>query len=320
MNSRERVERAIRFEAPDRLPFNFWMDRARMAELEAQYGPDFRLTRYGVDVIESLPVVPIPTGELVDRYGSVWLEKPLFEDFAEAAALPLPDGRETQWMVPLDRDLATWPDRAVLAQLPSVLTYTEFMVPQEHLYLALRTQPDDVMALWHRLSDLFAQLAEQIVKRDITALYCADDIGFNGGLLLSLDDLRTYVVPHWRKVIDIAHAAGKPVFFHTDGKIVEAWELFSRELGVRMLNPMQPNLQDVGEFKRQYAGRTGIYGGLPTERIHMMTAEEMRATVVDLFERAGAGGGLIASTHDIDYQVGVEQLDALAAAVRDCTY
>ena len=51
MTSRERVERAIRFEKPDRVPFNFWMDRRRMTELDARYGADFRPRHYGADIV-----------------------------------------------------------------------------------------------------------------------------------------------------------------------------------------------------------------------------------------------------------------------------
>ena len=37
MTSRERVEATIQFQEPDRVPFNFWMDRRRMAELLENY-------------------------------------------------------------------------------------------------------------------------------------------------------------------------------------------------------------------------------------------------------------------------------------------
>ena len=44
----------------------------------------------------------------------------------------------------------------------------------------------------------------------------------------------------------VQHAAGKPVFFHSDGRVVELYEVLADELKVRMLNPLQPDLQDCG--------------------------------------------------------------------------
>ena len=97
------------------------------------------------------------------------------------------------------------------------------------------------------------------------------------------------------------------------------WDEFQR-LGVCMLNPLQPELQPVDEFKRRYHGTMGVFGGLPTGDIHRMDAATIRATVRDLFEKTGRGGGLIMSTHDIDYAVTEHQLAALVGAMKECVY
>jgi hypothetical protein len=102
--------------------------------------------------------------------------------------------------------------------------------------------------------------------------------------------------------------------------VTELYDLFANELKVRMLNPLQPDLQDVGEFAHNYKGRTGIYGGLNTGRIHIMTPDEIRAHVIDLFEKSGKGGGLIVSSHDLDISTTEEQLDALVGTIKECVY
>ena len=91
MTSRERVERAIRFEEPDRLPFNFWMDRRRMAELNDKYGEDFRVTHYDADVVEALCMIPFPTGRHEEQAGTEWMVEPLFTDWNETPDIELPD-------------------------------------------------------------------------------------------------------------------------------------------------------------------------------------------------------------------------------------
>ena len=53
VTSRERVQCVLRGELPDRVPFNFWMGRDKMAEYDERWGADFRLTHYDVDVIEA---------------------------------------------------------------------------------------------------------------------------------------------------------------------------------------------------------------------------------------------------------------------------
>ncbi len=320
MNSRERVERAIRFEKPDRLPFNFWMDRRRMAGLNQKYGEDFRLTRYGADVVEAMCAVPFPAGRFEEKAGTSWMVEPLFRDWRATPDIRLPDPRDPTMTANLDAVLKRYPDKAVIANLPNVLTHVESMVSQADFYMDLMDEPELVGALFHRMSDIMAALAERLCQRDITALYVMDDVAANSGLLMSPAQVREHILPHWKKVIDVAHAHGTPVFFHTDGKVVELYGVFADELKVRMLNPLQPDLQDVGEFARTYQGRTGIYGGLYTGRIHMMAPDEIRAHVFDLFEKAGQGGGLVVSSHDLDISTTEEQLEALVGAIKECRY
>jgi len=320
MTSRERVERALNFEKPDRVPFNFWMDRRRMNELDARYGAPFRVTHFGADVIEHVMPIPFPRAVHEERSGTQWMVKEVFDSWGEAAALTLPDPDDPALYEGIATDLKRFSDRAVLADMPNVLTTIESMIRQERFYMDMLTDGDAVKGFFHRLSDVMAAVAERVCRMDITALYVMDDIACNRGLLMSPEHVRDIVLPHWKKVIDVGHACSKAVFFHTDGKVDALWDLFSDELRVRMLNPLQPDLQSIEAFKQSYHGRTGIYGGLDTGKIHTMTPEQARKHVFDLFEQAGAGGGLIMSTHDIDYSVPDETLEAMVAAIKECVY
>ena len=317
--SRERVERAINFETPDRVPFNFWMDRRRMAELDERNGHDFRVTHYDADVIESYYCVPpFPTAEHRVENGTSWMVKELFDDWSVAKDLAMPDPSNPDLYVRLDEDLKKHNDRAIIVNSPNVLTLIENMKKQDSFYLDMLMYPEEVKALLNRIADVMTIVAENVCQRDITALYVQDDVAFNNGLLISPDLVREFILPCWKKVIDVGHAYDKPVFFHSDGKVEELYEVFCDELGLRMLNPLQPELQDLGEFKSRYHGRMGCYGGIETGTLHLKTPEEIRKHVFDLVELCGKGGGLIISSHDIDYSITDEQLDAFVDAMKAC--
>ena len=320
MNSRERVERAINFEEPDRVPFNFWMDRRRMDELDAKYGIDFRVTRYDADVVEAMSMVPFPAGKFKAKAGTQWMVEPLFKDWSKTPDIVLPDPSDPALTATAEAMLKQYPDKAVIANLPNVLTHVEVMMSQADFWMDLMDEPELVGQFFNRMSDIMATVAERLCKLDITALYVMDDIAANSGLMLSPAQAQEHIIPHWKKVIDVAHAAGKPVFFHTDGKVDELYDVFADELKVGMLNPLQPDLQDCGDFSTNYKGRTGIYGGLYTGRIHMMSPDEIRKHVFNLFADCGAGGGLVVSSHDLDISTTEEQLDALVGAIKECSY
>lgn len=321
LTSRERVERAIHFVEPDRVPFNFWMDRRRMAELESKYGPEFRVYHYGADVIESYGCMPpFPHAEYVVRDGTAWMVREAFEDWAEAKNLPMPDPLLPSIYEMLNEHLRNFPHHAIIVNSPGVLTILEMMRRQENIYVDMLSYPEEVKDLFDRISTVMAIIAEQVCQRDITALYIQDDIAYNNGLILSIEAIREFLLPYWKKVANVAHAYNKPVFFHSDGKVDSVYDIICDELGARMLNPLQPELQDIAQFKRAYHGKMGLYGGIATGRFHTMTPDEIREHVFDLFEKAGKGGGLIMSSHDIDYAVSEEQFDAYVDAVKACRY
>lgn len=321
MTSRERVERAINFETPDRVPFNFWMDRRRMAELDEQFGPDFRVTHYDADVIEGVSLVPFQGAQYEMRSGTGWMTKPLFEDWADVYKIQWPDPNDESIYSFIKEEFRKFPDRAIISNVPNVLTYTESMIQQDALYMGMMMAPDEVSYLFNKISGVMAGVAENICKRfDITALYVQDDVAFNRGLLVSPEQFSHFVMPNWKKVIDVGHAYGKPVFFHSDGDVSPIWDTYCNDLKVRMLNPLQPNLQDLADFKRRFHGKMGCYGGLETGIIHEMTPKQIEQHVFDLFAKCGQGGGLIMSSHDIDYAITNEQLDAMVNAIHACKY
>ncbi|HOJ34183.1 MAG TPA: uroporphyrinogen decarboxylase family protein [Candidatus Hydrogenedentes bacterium] len=321
ITSRERVERTIHFAEPDRVPFNFWMDRRRMAELETKYGAEFRVRHYGADLIESYgSMPPFPHAEYVVREGTAWMVREAFDDWREAKNLPMPDPLQPSIYEMLNDHLRNFPHHAIIVNSPGVLTILEMMRRQENIYVDMLSYPEEVKDLFERISSVMAIIAEQVCQRDITALYIQDDIAYNNGLIVSIETIREFLLPYWKKVADVAHAYGKPVFFHSDGKVDAVYDLLYKDLGVCMLNPLQPELQNIAQFKEEYNGKMGLYGGIATARFHTMAPDEIRRHVFDLFEQAGRGGGLIMSSHDIDYAVTEEQINAYVEAVKACRY
>ena len=55
-----------------------------------------------------------------------------------------------------------------------------------------------------------------------------------------------------------------PVCYHSDGK---CWEVIPDliEIGVTVLNPVQPECLDVAEVKRKFGGRLAFWGGVGTQ-------------------------------------------------------
>ena len=94
MDSKTRFLTALSRRKPDRAPFNFWMDRDVMTAYDEKWGADFRLTHYGVDVIEAFVMLPfwasIPMKTFSDGKTD-WQLEPMVESMEDALELPMPD-------------------------------------------------------------------------------------------------------------------------------------------------------------------------------------------------------------------------------------
>ena len=127
---------------------------------------------------------------------------------------------------------------------------------------------------------------------DVDALNFMDDWGSQQSLLISPDQWRRLFKPLYRDYIDIAHAAGKKAFMHSDGYILDVIpdlielgldalnsQIFC--MGVENLAPFRGKLCFWGEIDRQHLLRSG-------------TPTEIRSAVELVHDTLNARGGVIA--------------------------
>jgi uroporphyrinogen decarboxylase len=124
-----------------------------------------------------------------------------------------------------------------------------------------------------------------------------------------------------RQLVEIAAARGVPVLFHCCGKIMDIMDDFVN-LGVHAINPLQPHLNDLSEFKHSYGDKLALYGGGDNcFAISQGTTEDVKKHVLDVFETVGKpDGGLIFSTHDIDINVPPQNIEVLVETIKNCRY
>lgn len=323
MTSRERVQRVLSGQLPDRLPFNFWMDRDRMAELDRRYGADFRLTHYGADVIEGFILLnfwPGLSANTVDDGKTVWQVEPMVRDIREAVDHPMPDPTDEAVYSDLRQKRAQWPDKAIFALTGGPFSILEPLRLAENVFYDVIDHPDAVHAILKRAEEVFTEAARRACAEDIDVLYIAHDICSRNGAMMSPDMLREFHFDYLRGMVEAAHAAGKKVFHHTDGYVMDILDLFI-EYGFDGINPLEPRYHDSEEFVRRSSGRLMVYGGGDNcNIIPDGTPDEVRAHVRRQFEVLGANGGYIFSTHDIPSHCPDENLDAMVEAIKDCRY
>ncbi len=147
-----------------------------------------------------------------------------------------------------------------------------------------------------------------------------DDVGMQTGMMMAPETWRHWLKPRLASAIRAAKEI-KPdilVLYHTDGNVEAIIEDFI-EIGIDVLNPVQPECMNPIALKEQYGDRLSFWGTIGTQStMPWGTPEEVRAKVKEMIDTVGRGGGLVvAPTHTVEPEVPLENVDAFFEAVYD---
>lgn len=164
----------------------------------------------------------------------------------------------------------------------------------------------------------------EIVGNRNVVISCADDLGTQDSLLISLDLYKSLIWPYHCRLFKFIKqkAQGRAyIFFHNDGAIMETIPLLI-EAGVDILNPFQVNCRgmDTSRFKKEFGKDLTIWGGscdsqyiLPSGTPRQVK-DETRRRIEDL---APGGGFVFAPIHVIQGDVPPENIMAWLETVNE---
>jgi uroporphyrinogen decarboxylase len=346
MNARQRTLEALRHREPDLVPVCLAYETPR--GIAERYGKpyDERLMRQdiymvGLDLGEPAPEIKerylqgIPDDARVDSWGvATWRSStndahdvygPL-QNMSQPAQLddfPFPKVPSDEIPPALAERIAELHQKgfAVMGAMSQTIFELAWnMYGMENLMVAFVENS----AFAHRLLDEITirkqAMAACFAKAGVDILRLGDDVGTQRGMLISPATWRRFLKPRLASVIAAAHTERPdiPVFYHSDGDIREIIDELI-EIGVTILNPIQPECMDPVEIKRQYGDRLTLWGTLGTQTtLPHGTPEEIRAVVREYMRRLGPGGGyVIGPTHTINRDVPWESIVAFYEAVRE---
>jgi uroporphyrinogen decarboxylase len=152
---------------------------------------------------------------------------------------------------------------------------------------------------------------------EIDGVLLGSDWGSQHGLLMSPEMWRETLKPGEAREYALVHEAGKDVWLHSCGNI-EAILDDLVEMGLDVLNPVQPECMDIYRLKDTYGSRLTFWGGISTQQtLPYGTPDEVRAEVARVVGVMRRGGGYItAPAQYIQNDVPVENMLALVEGAR----
>ena len=181
---------------------------------------------------------------------------------------------------------------------------------------------DDPMAafLFDKITNLACFRARKFAEAGADILGLGDDIGMQSTPMMSTEMYRMWLKPRLAKVIAAAKSV-KPdilISYHSCGYVLPfIGDLI--EVGVDILNQVQPECMNFSEVHTKYGDRLSFNGTIGTQQLMPYgSPDQIRAEVRRNLEIAGRSGGLFCCpTHMLEPEVPWANVEAYVAAVQE---
>jgi uroporphyrinogen decarboxylase len=189
----------------------------------------------------------------------------------------------------------------------------------EHVFEDFYTHEREIGRLCEALTEYAIGWISDWGKTDISAIFLGDDWGSQEALMISPAMWRRHFKEHYRRIFAEVHRWGKDVLFHSCGNIASIIPDLI-EVGVDVLDPLQPGPLNLAEVARQFGGKVAFSGGIDDQRLESYTPQEVKDMVrraIDTLGRPFGNSYLIAAANSILPSVPLENLQAMFEACHE---
>jgi uroporphyrinogen decarboxylase len=178
---------------------------------------------------------------------------------------------------------------------------------------------DFLHAYLDRLLEWVWDAGTVLVKYGADVIWIGDDFGMQDRLLISPDQFREFFKPLYDKLFSHLKSMNPDIkfAFHTDGYNVPILQDLI-DVGVNILNPVQPKSMDPGELKQMFGDKLAFWGTIDNQNtMPFGTVEDViNETKLRLKTVAPGGGLILGPSHNVQPQVPIENIMAFYDTVK----
>ncbi len=152
------------------------------------------------------------------------------------------------------------------------------------------------------------------------ALFMTDDWGSQNGLMISPDLWRSLFKPYYARIFAETHRLDMDVIFHSCGNVTPiVGDLI--DIGLDMLDPVQPGAMDIAHIAREFGGKVAFCGAVDVQNLlasgsPQQVKDEVRR-VTETLGRPFGGALLLGPANVMTPDIPFENLTALFQAAHE---
>lgn len=130
----------------------------------------------------------------------------------------------------------------------------------------------------------------------VGALISNDDWGFKTQTMLSSKDMRKYVFPWHKKIVETIHSYDKPVLLHSCGNLEQVMKDIINEMNYDGKHSYEDNILPVEKTYEKWGDHIAILGGIDVNFMCNSTPEEIKTRSRNILDRTKDKGGYALGT------------------------
>ena len=201
----------------------------------------------------------------------------------------------------------------IIGTASGIYEHASFLLGYENLCIKLVEDRDFVRDVFTRVGELQYESFQRIVQCDnVAALRCTDDLGFKTQTLISPDDLREFVFPWHKKIVDMAHEHGVPALLHACGNLEEVMDDIIDVCAFDAKHSFEDVIMPVEDVKDKYGHRIAILGGIDVDFLATASVDDVRQRTRQVLEHCMPNGGYaLGSGNSVTNYIPVENYIAM---------
>jgi uroporphyrinogen decarboxylase len=193
----------------------------------------------------------------------------------------------------------------------------------EQIMVDFVVNPDLVERILDIPDSYHRSAAKRLVQMGVDMIWIGDDMGGQSSMVISPEMWRRFFKPRLARFISECKGLNPAVkvAYHSDGCIFQIIPDLI-EIGLDVLNPIQPASMDPAEVKERFGDRLCFWGSIDEQHtLPFGSPDEVRAEVLQRLRTIGKGGGLIIGpTHHVQLDTPMENFWSMVNTIRRTRY
>jgi len=276
----------------------------------------FRMAGYDYCTISAAPM-SFPSNKSNHGKSSLNInENPIITDRKSYENYPWPDpdacddGRVGRYGALLPEGM-----KIISQSADGVLENVMDLIGYDGMCYLLADDPVFLQELFDNVGSRLVRYYELAARYDCIGAFVAnDDWGFATQTFLSPADMRKYVFPWYKKIVEAAHGSGRPVLLHSCGQLRDVYDDVIDALHFDAKHSYEDKIWPVEKAYKALYPRIAVLGGIDVDFICRRGHEEIYDRACNMLRLGAAGGYALGSGNSIPGYVPFEGYLAMTCA------